>query len=113
MSPYLGFVGQNVTISCTGYQSRDSDYIKSTQWHYTCSSCGDEWSLVASFTIFPDKTEFLDAIDGKLMSPSTGALTIVNFQPTDEGLYKCDFMSGGMYVVELKSAGEFFVMLLY
>ena len=59
--------------------------------------------------VFPLSTKFIDAKGGWSISPSTGALTVLNFQRNDEGTYKCDFLGTGKYLVELKSACEFAV----
>ena len=62
--------------------------------------------------VFSDYGESIFAVDGISVSPYTGALTILNFNPTDEGLYVCR-VTGGRTLFELKSAGEFFVLSLH
>ena len=112
-SPYVGFVGQNVTMPCTGYESRHNDFNKRARWYHKCHKCVAEWFGVAELAMIPGKTKSVYAKDRRSISPSTGALTILNFQRNDEGTYKCDFFGTGKYLVELKSACEFAVLLLY
>ena len=45
------------------------------------------------------------------MSASSGSLSVLNVQATDEGYYKCDSTGSKPYIVELKSPCEFAVML--
>ena len=68
---------------------------------------------MAELVMNPGKTKFVYAKDRRSISPSTGALTILNFRRNDEGIYKCDFFGTGKFLVELKSACEFAVLLLY
>ena len=53
---------------------------------------------------------FGDFKGGKIsVSPITGDLTIVKFQPTDAGFYECHSPGNEHYLMELKLAGEFTV----
>ena len=45
------------------------------------------------------------------MSASSGALSMLNVQATDEGYYKCESTGSKPYIVELKSPCEFAVVL--
>ena len=45
------------------------------------------------------------------MSASSGALSVLNVQATDEGCYKCEPTGSNPYIVELKSPCEFAVVL--
>ena len=108
--------GQNITIPCGDFQLKGNDIITSVKWYFTCSDCGAAWSLEAQLVRFPVNAKnnniTRDMVTaGRPVSASSGALSVLNVQATDEGYYKCESTGSKPYIVELKSPCEFAVVL--
>ena len=107
-----GFIGQNVTLPCGGFNPERSDGMAKVDWYFKCPSCGVVWDQLAYIMFFPTKRTRRDyyfnfSSGTASVSRSAAVLNVLNFQAAHEGMYKCHPTGSEPYVMELRSAGEF------
>ena len=105
---YFGFLGENVTLPCDGFSPNQESHAYAVEWE-TSSNNSSEWVEAAILYLKQHSTHIIrysEQFAGRAdLSSLNGALTILDFQREDEGLYKCA-LKGNSTAVHLKLYGE-------
>ena len=108
---YVGFVGQNVTLPCEGFQWGSNRTVTRIDWYFQCLTCGVDWSPIAHVEIIKliePRSDYTTDFSGATASVSlpSGSLTILKYQASVAGFYMCQSTGTEPHMVEMRSAGE-------